>query len=135
MQTNSAIKRLFLDTNVLVAGSFTLQPDHELMFHHPAEKLTNEYVVKEYRRVLAKQGVLPHDTENALEQIRRHVKILPTPQKHEFEKITLTDKTDRPIVCSAMKANATLVTNDRRTYREAKNYVQVKTPKEVLREK
>ncbi len=120
---------------VLAAGSFALQPDYELLFNYPAAKFTNEYAVKEYRHVLAKQGSLPHDTENALAEIRKNVKILPSPQKHEFEKIVITDKSDRPIVCSAMKANCILVTNDRRTYREAQKYVAVKTPKEILQER
>ncbi|MBI5036713.1 PIN domain-containing protein [Candidatus Micrarchaeota archaeon] len=135
MLQNTATKRLFLDTNVLVAGSFALQPNHELLFNYPADKLTNEYAVKEYRRVLAKQGVLPHDTENALSEIRKKVRILPTPQKQEFEKINLTDKSDRPMVCSAMKTNSVLVTNDLRTYQEAQKYVTARTPKEILQGK
>lgn len=135
MPQNTGTKRLFFDTTVLVAGSFALQPDHELVFNYLADKFTNEYAVKEFRHVFAKQGALPHDTENALAEIRKNVKILPAPQKNEFEKISLTDKSDRPIVCSAINAKCTLVTNDRRTYREAQKYVTVKTPKEVLQEK
>lgn len=132
MPQNTETERFFLDTNVLVAGSFALQPDHELVFNHPSAKFTNEYSVKEYRHVLEKKGVSPHDVENALEQIRKNVKILPTPQKHEFLKIELTDKSDKPIVCSALKQGCTLVTNDQRTYREAKKYVPTKTPKEAI---
>lgn len=135
MPQSTATKRLFLDTTILVSGSFALQPDYELLFNYPAVKMSNEYAVKEFRHVLAKQGSLPHDTENALNDIRKNVKILPAPQKHEFEKIVLTDKSDRPIVCSAMKSNCILVTNDERTYREAQKYVAVKMPKEILQGK
>lgn len=70
-----------------------------------------------------------------LAEIRKNVKNLPAPQKNEFEKIILTDKSDRPIVCAAMNAKCILVTNDRRTYREAQKYVTVKTPKEILQGK
>ena len=90
--------------------------ENKLVFNSTKTKITNEYVIKEYRRTLLNQGFSGEDIENSLSLLRKKMTILPTPAKDKFQKIDLTDKSDKPIVYSAKTYPCTLVTNDRRTY-------------------
>ncbi len=133
MQKNLASEKYFLDTNVFLNAFFhSSSPDNSLVTSIHLTKLTNEYVLKEVRRVAIHAGLKQAETESIISLIKRFTTVVPTPLAHEFKKMVLTDKSDKPIVCSALKHGCTLVTNDSRTYSEAKKYVATKTPKEAL---
>ena len=60
--------------------------------------------------------------------------MLPTPNKKEFVKIAISDKSDKPVVCSAMKEGCVLVIDDEETYIDAKRYVETKHSDEITQE-
>jgi hypothetical protein len=48
-----------------------------------------------------------------------------------YRKIWITDKSDRPIVCSAMQHDCVLVTEDRLLLKEGQRYVKTMRPEDV----
>jgi predicted nucleic acid-binding protein len=122
------LPRLFLDTNVLVSGTALpkLGPYAErILAGSHSENYTNEYAIKETRRVLQERFNVPIGAANdAVEFIRQRAKVVATPAVNSFIKFDIVDKSDRPIVCSAVQVNAILVTEDRLLQREASQYVK-----------
>lgn len=130
--------RYFLDTNVLIAGSAapqTIPHAENLLTSSLADKYANEYAVKEVRRILqAKYGLRQEEVNTAANFIRQQVTVTSTPQKHEFSKLDLTDKSDKPILCSAIQLNATLVTEDHHLLMEGKKYVNTRNTLQAWQE-
>ena len=131
------LPRLFLDTNVLVSGTALprLNPYAErIMEGSLSENYTNEYAIKETRRVLQERFNVPIGAVNeAVEFIRQHVKVVATPAVNSFIKFDIVDKSDRPIVCSAAQVCAILVTEDRLLRKEASRYVKAISSSEAWR--
>ncbi len=72
-----------------------------------------------------------YDIDLAIENIERNANLLPDPSKNECRKIRITDKSDRPIVYSAMKHDCVLVTEDRLLLKEGRKYVRTMRPEDV----
>ncbi len=127
--------RFFLDTNVLVAGSALPQlvpHSRPLLESKACEKFTNEYALKELRRVLEERLEAPPHLQNAaVDYVRQQASVVPTPSPREFSKYELVDRSDRPVVCSAVQLSATLVTEDRRLRKEAAKYVDTTSAREA----
>ena len=122
-----------MDTSVMVSyiTNRNTQVD-PLMMYDKHDLFINEYVVKEIRRVLKHEFQFSDfQIELTLERILRKIFVLPTPSKNEARKVKITDKSDRPIVCSAMKHECVLVTEDRLLQKEAGRYVRTMLPKDI----
>ncbi|MFQ6072708.1 MAG: PIN domain-containing protein [Methanosarcinales archaeon] len=133
MQKNSET-RLFLDSTGIIGAITKRKPIFRKIFEDYKENLyANEYVIKETRRVLKNDFGCPEELINkAIDNIRVRFKVVKTPSKEEFKKIKISDKADRPIVCSAKKEKCILVTDDKKLYKDAKKYVITKLPEEVV---
>ena len=133
MLKNTRSERLFLDTNILtVACLYPQTVEERLVFHTDLNKMTNEYAIKEFRRIMLDHGFSNYDIENCLFQIKQKVTVVPTPNSQKFKQVKISDKSDKPLVYSAMDSDCVFITNDRKTYIEAKSYVETKTPEEAL---
>ncbi len=128
-----AMTRLFLDSTIIISAVTSRNPNASLLFIEEGNELyTNEYVVKEVRRILANAFDFPAEMVNkTIDFIEAKCIVLPMPNKNEFKKIEIKDKSDKPIVCSAMKKKCVLVTEDGLLYVEAKKYVITARPEEV----
>lgn len=133
MEKSSGKVKLFLDTTVIVSGlTKRNMASYELLLRYEGELCTNEYVLKECIRVLRKEfGFSPDQVNRALDYIRFICEVMPTPNKKEFKKISISDKADRPIVASAMKKACILVIDDLRTYQDARKYVETRRSEEI----
>lgn len=134
MLSNMANKPLFLDTTVLFSGlSFQYGISHKILLEHRTQKYTNEFAIKELRKILKEKS---HADETAINYsvdiIKEACLIVADPSREETSRVELTDKADKPIVCSAMKLNCILITEDRRLRKEAAKYVETKTPEELI---
>lgn len=99
------------------------------------EKYTNEYAVKETRRVLKeKYKYTESGINNFVEVVRENCKVLSTPAKEEFSRIVARDRSDRPIIYSAKNENCVLIMRNRFVLRDAKKYVETRTPEEFFEE-
>lgn len=127
--------KIFLDSTTFI-GAFTKRsPASVLILESPIEKCTNEYVIKEIRRILKDEYPFTSDQINrAVAHIESKCEILKTPSAEEYSKIGIRDKSDRPIICSAKKIGAILITDDYLLYHDAKKYVVSKRPEEFLNE-
>ncbi len=118
--------RYFLDTTILVSACTRVSKQAQRMLQCPTEKsVTNEYAIKELRRILQNKFEMPQeDVDFAVAEIRRHCIVLPSVQKSVLQKIILDDRSDCPIVASAIQANATLLTRDKKLALQAQRYVK-----------
>ena len=125
--------RLFLDTSVLVSIiSERTEEAQSLWKSHSGELVVNEYVMKELRRILqTRLGNNDYVVNLTVERVERRCTVVPDPSNNEFRKIRITDKSDRPIVCSALQHECVLVTEDRLLLKEAPRYVRAMRPEDV----
>ncbi len=133
MQKSSEKARIFLDTTVIVSAVTKRNlASYEILLSYTGEIYTNRYVIKEVLRVLKKEfGYSDELVNRALDYVKLRCHVLPTPHKEEFKKISLRDKADKPVVCSAMKSRCVLVIDDEETYADAKRYIETKRSNEV----
>ncbi len=97
---------------------------------------TNEYCMMELRRYIEENYALPaHLVNEKIDSVRGGVKTLSTPQVSQYQKLAVPDKlkSDKPIIQGAIDVNAVLVTYDRLLLKEAKKFVEAKTPEELWR--
>ncbi len=120
------LTRYFLDTTILVSASTRVSTQSLAILENSLEKpVTNEYAIKEMRRILQNKFEMPQEEINlAVSKIRWHCVVLPNLQKSAFQKISLDDRSDCPIVASAIQANATLLTRDKKLALQASAYVK-----------
>ncbi len=120
--------RFFLDTTIIISSLVPDRSEHiasvSILLQNNIPLLTNEYVIKETRRVLEDvysfdQG----DINRFIEFISTKLEIVKTPSKEEFSNIKSNDKSDRPIIYSAKKHHCILITDDIPTKKDALNYV------------
>ena len=125
--------RLFLDTNVLVSAYENRSlASKSILFSGKYDLLINEYCWKETMKVLEREFGRPQtDLQEFKETVERKCSMLPTPNNNQFKKIDITDKSDRPIVCSALQYDCILVTEDRLLLKEARKYVRTMRPEDV----
>ncbi len=121
---------LFLDTGVLVSSTTGRERNAvNLVFSSGSELVTNEYAIKEMRRVLLHTfDMTQEDIGLAVDRIRQYCRVLPSPSAEACRKIVIDDHSDRPIVAGALAAHAMLITYDRKLLAQAKRYVRTATP-------
>ena len=124
----------FIDTNELIRAITESDPFSVRLFKDTTKKkIINDYVLKETRRVLSEDFLYSHyDIDLAMEKISAKFRVVSNPPKNRFKKLNkIRDKSDRPIVQSAIDHECILITRDRRTYQDAKIYLETKTAKEI----
>jgi len=125
-----------LDTSAIVDGIVRGGYAKRLLRDFTKEKLTIEYVIKEVRRVLRERfGFSQEEINEQISALKAALRVLPTPSVARFRKFNLSDKSDRPIVCSAADENCILVTTEKRLYREARKYVWTVAPEEIYKKR
>lgn len=121
--------KLFLDTNILLNS---LLPDRRvhisslsILLQNNIQLVTNEYVLKETRKILEEiYSFDKEDINQLIEFLRAKIEIVKTPSKEEFKSINSNDKSDRPIIFSARKHHCVLITDDAPTKKDAEKYIQ-----------
>lgn len=122
------MNKFFLDTNILISSLVPDRSEHiacvSILLQNNIPLLTNEYVIKETRRILEDVYSFDHgDINQFIEFISTKLEIVKTPSKEEFSNIRSNDKSDRPIIYSAKKHHCILITDDTPTKKDALNYV------------
>ncbi len=125
--------RLFLDTSVLISASRgRKEASVRLFFRGEFELITNEYAIKEFRRImLTNFGLSQEVVEEAILIIRKRCLVLPSPSPEKYGKIAIRDKSDIPIVLGALNASCILVIDDEITLQDAKKYIRTLRSDEV----
>lgn len=128
--------KIFIDTRILIEALTKTNKFSEFIFWlKGTEKYTNEYALKETRRVLKeKYKYTVSEINKFIEVIRENCKVLPAPAKEEFSKIIARDKSDRPIIYSAKREKCVLIMRNKFVLRDAKKYVETRTPEEFFEE-
>jgi predicted nucleic acid-binding protein len=127
-------RRLFLDTTVLISGVLKRNPQSwRLLNLGSPELVTSAFAVKEMRRVLKALGY-DAETVNALvDFVKERCRVARAPRKEEFRKYRLRDRSDAPMVASAVKERCeVLVTEDAVLREDAGRYIESASPAEVL---
>lgn len=128
IRSRLAMNRFFLDTTIIISSLVPDRSEHiacvSILLQNNIPLLTNEYVIKETRRVLedvhsSDQG----DINQFIDFLSTKLEIIKTPSKQEFSNIKSNDKSERPIIYSAKKHNCILITDDIPTKKDALNYV------------
>ncbi|MCZ7380096.1 MAG: PIN domain-containing protein [Candidatus Methanoperedens sp.] len=120
--------KFFLDTNILLNS---LLPDRKahiaslsILLQNTIPLVTNEYVLKEVRKILEETYSFNHEDINQfIEFCRTKLEVVKTPSKEEFKTINAGDKSDRPIIFSAKKHSCVLITDDAPTKKDADKYI------------
>jgi len=129
--------KLFLDTNILLNSLIPDRKEHihciSILLQNNIPLLTNEYVLKEARRILEDiYSFNQEDVNQYMEFLLTKLEIVKTPPKEEFKTINSNDKSDRPIIFSAQKHKCVLITDDLPTKKDAEKYVLAFLPKEAI---
>ena len=103
--------------------SFARKPrftfSERLFFDRYKEKLTNEYVIREVRKILKSRfGYSEFQINGAIDSIRLRCEVCLNPPPNRFKKLEIRDKSDKPIVQGAIDNKCTLVTGDYNTYHD-----------------
>ena len=127
-------RNLFLDTAVFVRALTKRSQAALNLLNSGGLLYSNAYCMMELRHHLSDKAGLPsHKTNEAIDWVRNRVKILPTPQANQYQKLAVPDKlkSDKPVIRGALDINAVLVTYDRLLLKEARKFVEAKTPEEL----
>ena len=133
MQKNMEITKFFLDTTIIISAiTGRSLKCVEILENRNFTLYTNEYAIKEVRRILNDvfQFTTKEINEN-VEYIESKCIILPNPSKNDIKNIKISDKSDTPIVSSALKLKIPLIIDDHRTYIDAKKYVETLKSDEI----
>ena len=128
IRSRLAMNRFFLDTTIILSSLVPDRSEHiacvSILLQNNIPLLTNEYVIKETRRVLEDVYSLDQgDINQFIDYLSTKLEIVKTPSKQEFSNIKSNDKSDRPIIYSDKKHNCILITDDIPTKKDALNYV------------
>ena len=134
MKKNTKTIELFLDTTIIISAiTGRSLKCAEILEGQNYKLYTNEYVIKEIRRDLKDVfEFTPKDINESVEYIENKCVILPQPTKNDIKNIEISDKSDKPIVFSAIKLKIPLVIDDHKTYLDAKKYVKTFKSDEIL---
>jgi predicted nucleic acid-binding protein len=126
MRKNTETIEFFLDTSIIISAiTGRSLKCIEILENKSFRLFTNEYAIKEVRRILKDvfKFTLKEINEN-VEYIESKCIILAKPTKNDIKNIKITDKSDTPIVYSALKMKIPLIIDDQQTYLDAKKYVK-----------
>ena len=120
--------KLFLDTNILLNSLIPDRKAHisslSIILQNNIPLVTNEYVLKEVRKILEETySFNREDINQFMEFLRTKLEIVKTPSKEEFKTINAGDKSDRPVIFSAKKHSCIFITDDAPTKKDANKYV------------
>ncbi len=130
--------RYFLDANILVSGLAVAGNERRLLTLGASGKVdlvTSEYVLKEVGDALVDLGLSSFSAFESIVWLRNFMSI-EGPSDSEVKEYwsSLRDKSDVPVLASAVKFRCILVTGDKELRRMAKKFVDVKTTTEILKE-
>ena len=131
------MNKFFLDTTIIISS---IVPDRResiacvsILLQNNIPLLTNDYVIKETRRVLENSYSFERDDINQfIEFLSTKLEIVRTPSKEEFSNIRSNDRSDRPIIFSAKKHQCILITDDIPTKKDALKYVMALHSNEAI---
>ena len=127
--------RLFIDTNVIISSILPQKEDNiyplAILLQNRIPLVTNQYVIKELRRFL-QNFVDTIEMQRLIDFVLTKFEVQKTPSKAELKKIKCTDRSDSPIICSALKAKCILVTEDFITRKDASEYVVSLSSRETV---
>ncbi len=120
--------KFFLDANILLNSLIQERKAHisslSIVLQNNIPLVTNEYVLKEVRKILEETySFNQEDINQYVEFFRAKLEDVKTPSKEEFKTINAGDKSDRPVIFSAKKHSCILITNDTPTKKDAEKYV------------
>jgi len=126
MQKNTKTTKFFLDTTIIISAiTGRSLKCVDILENRNFKLFTNEYVIKEVRRILNDVFKLTSKEINEnVEYVESKCEILPKPTKNDVKNIKISDKSDKPIVASAIKLNVPLIIDDYVTHHDAKKYVK-----------
>lgn len=129
--------KLFLDTNILMSTILPERSNHiyaiSIVLQNRIPLFTNDYVIKEVRRILLEYRFGLEDVEKLIEFFQTKIEVVKTPSKEELETIKAKDKSDGPIIKSAEKLDCVLVTDDTIAKRSAEKYVTAISSAEAVK--
>jgi len=133
MKKNTKTIEFFLDTTIIISGITGRNLRCVEILESQKYKLyTNEYSIKEVKRILKDVFKFTSQEINEnVEYIESKCIILPKPTKNDIKNIKISDKSDKPIVASAIKLNIPLIIDDHTTYHDAKKYVKTYKSDEI----
>ena len=133
MKKNTVTPEYFLDTTILISAITGRDLKCvEILENNNFVLYTNEYAIKEVRRILRDVfDLTSNDINESIDHIRSKCSILPQPSKNEIKNIKISDKSDKPIVATAKKLKIPLIINDHTTYIDAKKYIQTLKSNEI----
>ena len=133
MPKNTKTTDFFLDTTIIISAITGRNLKCVEIFQNRNFKLfTNEYAIKEVKRILSDVfKFTPQEINENVDYIENKCVILPKPTKNDFKNIKISDKSDKPIVASAIKLNIPLIIDDHITYHDAKKYVKTLKSDEI----
>ena len=120
--------KFFLDANILLNSLLPERRAHisslSIVLQNNIPLVTNEYVLKEVRKILEETySFNQEDINQFVEFFRTKLEVVKTPSKEEFKTINAGDKSDRPVIFSAKKHGCVLITDDAPTKKDADRYV------------
>lgn len=125
--------KLFLDTSVLLSGILRRNNHSWRLLNNKFEFIINEFVMIEFRRQLKKFGYNEEMASALVDSIAQKCRVAKKPKKEEFAKFRLRYKSDRPIVCSAVKEKCDfLVTEDEHLKIDARKYIKAVSPRDLI---
>ena len=126
MRKNTKTTEFFLDTTIIISAITGRNLKCVEIFQNKNfELFTNEYAIKEVRRILSDVFKFSsHEINENVEYIESKCTILPKPTKNDIKNIKISDNSDKPIVYSAVKLKIPLVIDDHKTYLDAKKYIK-----------
>ena len=133
MQKNTGKTEFFLDTTVIISAiTGRSLKCVEILENQNFKLFTNQYVIKEIKRILSDVFKFTSKEINEnVEYIESKCVILPKPTKNDIKNINISDKSDKPIVSSALKLKIPLIIDDHKTYLDAKKYVKTLKSDEI----
>lgn len=128
--------RYFLDVNILISGIIWNGNERKMLLLGEKRKLTlvtSMYVFREVQDVFEGFGFSQQKIAESLVYLRSFMDLVDASES-EVEKCwdILDDKGDVPVLAAAIKSKCILITGDKKLIKQGKEYVTVKTTKEIL---
>jgi putative PIN family toxin of toxin-antitoxin system len=128
--------RYFLDANILISGIIWNGNERKLLVLGENRKLTlvtSMYVFREIQDVFEDFEFSSQKIAESLVYLRSFMDLVDaTEAEVELCWDRLDDKGDVPVLAAAIKSKCTLVTGDKKLANKGKEYLPVKTTKEIL---
>lgn len=133
-----ADQKYFLDANIIISGLLWKGNERDLLILGESGKVTlvtSGYVLMEIERVLSQMGFDETKIIESLVYLRSFITLVNVSEK-DVKKYwnSLKDKSDVPVLATAIKSKSILVTGDKELLNVGPKFVLVKRTVEVLKE-